>query len=321
MALQKQGIKNISCVIPVYNAERTIKETVLSLRKIFSESQYRLEIILVNDGSRDTSGEICSKLALTSADTIYIELSRNFGQHNALLQGIRASTGTYVICMDDDMETPPGEAMKLLTAMEQFSYDVVYGQYKRGEGFRRFGSDVNNLMANIVFHKSNEIQLNSYFIMNRFVANEIITYDAPYVYLPGLIFHVTNRIGGVPVIHRMGNVRASRYRLGSLIALWLSGVTNYSILPLRLSVALGFLSAAFGFGLAVFEVIQKIMDPDIFMGWTSLMVVHLMFSGIVLMSVGVLGEYVGRIFYIINHGPQGVVRRTIKNGKPHNTGL
>lgn len=305
----------VSVVIPVYNGASSIETVVRLLISVFKKARVNVEIMLVNDGSVDASDTVCKRITRQLSGVTYIALSKNYGQHNALLTGIRLTKGDYVICMDDDLETPPEESLKLLTTIRTLPYDVVYGQYTRGGKFRRFGSSINNLMASIVFRKPKDVQLNSFFIMTRFVANHISSYSGPFVYLPGLIFQVTNRVGGIALKHNGRHQRFSRYQFRTLLALWLSGFTNYSLVPLRLSTALGFLSSVMGFILAVVVIVARLIDNEVYLGWSSLIVTQLIFGGLILMCMGILGEYIGRIFITVNKGPQSIIRETQHSSK------
>lgn len=298
----------VSFVIPVYNSSKSIERIVTILLHVYKQLQSHIEIILVNDGSSDNSDTVCRTLAKNKA-VVYICLSRNFGQHNALLTGIKYTRGKYVVCLDDDLETPPEESVKLLQYIQSHEYDVVYGQYKRQSSwFRDIGSRINNMMANFVFHKPHDVSLHSYFIINRFIADQVSQYDGPFVYLPGLIFRVTQRVGGVDIKSNARPFGRSNYSFSKLTFLWINGIINYSLFPLRLSIAIGLLVAVLGFMLSTLVIIMKLTYPEIATGWASLIGTVLVFGGLTLLFIGFVGEYVGRIFYSLAKNPQSVVR-------------
>jgi len=303
----------VSFVIPVYNSERSIGKIVDALTNLYKKSKYQIDIILVNDGSTDHTDAVCRIIAKKNFRVSYISLSRNFGQHNALLAGIRYAEGAYVVCMDDDLETPPKESGKLLRSIEQTHLDVVYGQYERDcSWFRNIGSSVNNLMANFVFHKPKDVTLHSYFVMNRFIAQQITLYDGPFVYLPGLIFRVTQRVGGTFIFSGSRKYGASNYSFKKLMLLWINGITNYSLFPLRVSIAIGLFVALLGFIISLFVVISRLTHPEVVMGWASTIAAVLVFGGLTLLFVGFVGEYVGRIFFTLTKNPQSVIREIVR---------
>jgi glycosyltransferase involved in cell wall biosynthesis len=245
----------------------------------------------------------------------YICLSRNFGQHNALLTGIRYAKGEYVVCLDDDMETPPKESLKLLHAIRQTHQDVVYGQYQRNASwFRSLGSWMNNAMVDFVFHKPHEVVLNSYFVMNSFIAKQIGLYDGPFVYIPGLVFRVTRSVSGVPIVVGKRMYGSSNYSLKTLFLLWANGIANYSLFPLRASIAVGLFVAFLGFVISLFIVISRLSRPDVAVGWASIIATILVFGGLTLLFIGFVGEYVGRIFFTLTKNPQAVIRTIIRKG-------
>lgn len=304
-------VKNLSFLIPVYNSEKTISLVVEEIENavLALNVKYGYEIVLVNDYSKDNSLEVCKRLCDIKPFIKLISFSRNFGQHHALMAGLRETTGEYIIILDDDLQTPPGEIYKLINTLEE-GYDVVFAQYvlKKQSFLRNAGSKINSIMANILINKPKNIDLSSFVILRRYVANEILKYDNPYPYLAGLIFRVTTNIGGVAVEHRERQSGRSNYNFRKLMSLWLNGFTNFSVKPLRVSSMIGclFSIAAFLFILAL--VVKKILSPQVQMGWTSVVVSIMFFGGIQLISLGLVGEYVGRIFLSINKTPQYVVK-------------
>jgi glycosyltransferase involved in cell wall biosynthesis len=298
----------LSIIIPVYNSEKIISLVVEELRKTLSD-KLAYEIILINDGSKDDSYNVCRRLSKKYGFVRFIDLSKNFGQHSAILAGLRFVKGEYIVFMDDDLQTPPREIWKLINKIKE-GYDVVYAKYesKQHSRFKTFGSKINDIMANILFKKPKNINITSYFIIRKYLADEITNYTGPYPYLGGLIFRSTDNIGTVDMAHDRREYGKSNYSFISLFKLWFNGFTNFSVKPLRVSFLLGTICSLAGFISSIVIVIRKIINPQIVLGWTSMIVAVLLFSGIQLILIGLVGEYVGRIFLSQNKQPQYVIK-------------
>ncbi len=307
-------MKSISIVIPVYNSSKTIERVIVEVEqailKINNIKDH--EIILINDNSRDESLKVCKKICEANKKVRVLSLSKNFGQHNAIMAGLSFADGDYIICMDDDLQTPAYEIGTLIDTLEMEDYDVVYGRYesKKHSKFRNFGSSINYIMAVSLIDQPKEIQVTSLFIMRKFVVKEIIKYENPYAYLSGLIFRVTKNIGNVTVQHRERKEGKSNYTLGKLFRLWLNGFTNFSIKPLRVATVLGFIFSIICFIFMIYLIVRKLIDSNVQLGYTSTMVAIVFFGALQLITVGLLGEYIGRIYMCINKSPQYVVKET-----------
>jgi len=305
-------LKKLSIVIPVYNSEKTIEEVVSEIEIVVSKlnSKYDLEIMLVNDYSKDNSLEVCKNICKHKSFVKLISFSKNFGQHNALMAGIKIASGDYIISMDDDLQTPPDEMGKLIDELEKNNYDVVFAKYKTENKsiFRIFGGFVNDKMANILAEKPKNITINSYFIMKKYIADEIIKYDHAYPYMGGLIFRVTQNVGNVLIQHRDRKISKTNYTLKKLLQLWFNGFTSFSVKPLRISSVFGLFFSITGFVYLLIIIISKIINPGVPAGWTSIMAAIIFFGGIQLLSIGLLGEYIGRVFLSINKKPQYVIK-------------
>ena len=305
-------MKKLSIVIPVYNSEKIIEEVVNEIEIAVSKlnSKYDLEIILVNDFSKDNSLQVCKNVCKHKSFIKLISFSKNFGQHNALMAGIKIASGDYIISMDDDLQTPPDEMSKLIDDLERNNYDVVFAKYKTENKsiFRVFGSLVNDKMANILADKPKNVTINSYFIMKRYIANEIIKYDHAYPYIIGLIFRVTQNVGNVLIQHRDRKIGKSNYTFKKLLQLWFNGFTSFSVKPLRVSSIFGLFFSITGFIYLLIIIIRKIINPGIPAGWTSIIAAIIFFGGVQLLSIGLLGEYIGRVFLSINKKPQYVIK-------------
>ena len=302
---------HLSIVIPVYRGEKTIGRLVRALDDCLG-SLFRLEIILVNDGSPDNSAEVCRGLARTFAFVKFLNLSRNFSEHNAVMAGLNYSTGEYVVIMDDDFQNPPTEVAKLVEEIQK-GYDVVFSYYasKRHHFLRNLGSRLNNWCAVLLLDKPPELYLSSFKIISRFVVHELIKYDGPYPYIDGLVLRFTRNYSRVLVTHDPRREGRSGYTLRKLISLYLNMFTNFSILPLRLASCAGLASSVLGLFLAFYFVIERLYDPSIPTGWASMIVSLFIIGGIQLFSLGMIGEYLGRLFLKDNGRPQFVIREKV----------
>lgn len=305
-------MKKLSVVIPVYNSEKTIEEVVSRINaavKTFGKIE-KYEIILVNDGSVDNSYAVCKKMSENAKYIKFIQLAKNFGQLRAIMAGFSIATGEYIVCLDDDLQNPPEEISKLIYTLEDGNYDIVFSKYeeKKHSKFRNFGSYLSDLMATKLMDKPKDLYVSSFFIMRRFIVDEIIKYDNPYPYFTGLFFRTTKNVGTVLVKHNLRKVGSSGYTLKKLVGLMVNGFTNFSVKPLRLSTILGLILSGLSFIFAIGIVIRKLMTPSVSVGWTSIMVAIIFFGGIQLLSIGLLGEYIGRIYMCINKTPQYVIR-------------
>jgi undecaprenyl-phosphate 4-deoxy-4-formamido-L-arabinose transferase len=303
---------SLSILIPVYNSEKTIYKLVEGLIDNLG-SLFRLEILLVNDNSIDRSEEVCISLFEKYKKIVkFYSLSKNVGEHNAVMAGLNRATGDYVVIMDDDFQNPIREVTKLVNTAFDGDYDVVYSYYakKRHNAFRNLGSWLNDKAANIMLGKPRGLYLSSFKVLNKYLVNEIIKYLAPFPYIDGLILQNTDKIGRVEVEHSVRREGHSGYTLRKLVSLWLNMFTNFSILPLRISVFLGLIFAFIGLVLGVYTAIEKFLDPDVPVGFASLLVTISIFGGIQLIMLGMVGEYIGRIFLSLNKKPQYTMRKT-----------
>jgi glycosyltransferase involved in cell wall biosynthesis len=314
----------LSLVIPVYNGSQTIGSVVEQIQAVFRSTPF--EIILVNDGSEDESEQVCAQLAKKFPDTVtFVHLSRNFGEHNAVLAGLSYARGQYVAFLDDDGQNPPEEVVRMLEELKRGRYDVVYGHYidKQHSWFRNAGSWFNDRIATIMLHKPKDLYLSSFKVMNRFLVNEIIKYRGPYPYSDGLIYRATRRIGQIPVEHRASTSGPSRYTFRKLVRLWMNMFLNFSIVPLRLSVYAGLVTACLSIAALIFILIDKIwITPDVTVGIPTVLGSIVFLSGIQLMMLGLVGEYLGRLYLDQTGMPQYVVRYAKRaNSKADDAGV
>jgi undecaprenyl-phosphate 4-deoxy-4-formamido-L-arabinose transferase len=301
----------LSIVVPVYRGAATVGRLVAALSALSPEGG--IEIVLVNDGSPDNSAEVCRDLAATaSVPLIYVEHARNFGEHNAVMTGLRHARGRYVITMDDDLQNPPEEVLKLYDHARLGGWDVVYTRYaeKKHEGWRNLGSRFANWVADQLMDKPKGLYLSSFRCMSALVVAEVTKYTGPYPYIDGLIMQVTQRIDSIVVLHLARVEGRSNYTLRRLVRLWLNLATNFSLMPLRMAMFAGAAMGILGVIGAIFTVIEA-MTKETPSGWASVMTITLLVAGVQFLILGVMGEYLGRAFLSANGKPQGVVRDVV----------
>lgn len=306
-------MKKISFVIPCYRSEHTLPHVVAEIReKMSSMEQYSYDIVLVNDCSPDNTVETIRGLCREDPNITGISFSKNFGQHSALMAGLRYSDGDYVICLDDDGQTPADEADKLIGKLEE-GYDAVYARYehKQHSAFRNLGSRVNEHMTRIMLGKPPKLYISSYFAVKRFVVEDMIRYENSYPYVIGLVLRATKNIANVTVNHREREEGTSGYTFKKLIGLWFNGFTAFSVKPLRIATGLGAFCASAGFLYGIYTVIKRFLNPNVPVGFSSLMAAVVFFGGMIMLMLGLLGEYIGRIYISMNNSPQYVVRETM----------
>ena len=306
-------MRKVSFVIPCYRSEHTLPGVVAEIEeKMKTLPQYEYDIFLINDCSPDDTIGTIRQLCREHDNIKGISFSRNFGQHAALMAGLRHSDGDYVVCLDDDGQTPADEVDKLLDKLEEGA-DAVYAKYehKCHSVFRNLGSKVNELMTRIMLGKPKELYVSSYFAVKRFVVNDMIKYENSYPYVIGLVLRATKNIANVVVQHREREEGTSGYTLKKLLGLWFNGFTAFSVKPLRIATGLGAMSAILGFLYGIYTVIKRFVNLDVPMGFSSLMAAVVLFGGMIMLMLGLIGEYVGRIYISLNNSPQYVIRETI----------
>lgn len=302
----------ISFVIPCYKSASTIGSVVEQIQNTI-DIHDECDIILVNDSSPDNTFQVIRDLCKKWNNIIGVNLSRNFGQHAALMAGFKYVTGEVVVCLDDDGQTPPEEAYKLINGLDEKT-DVVYAEYenKKHSWFRNFGSKINAKMTEYLIGKPKNLYVSSYFAVKRYIIDEIIKYENPYPYVIGLILRSTKNIKNVKVCHRDRIVGESGYSLRKLLRLWINGFTAFSVKPLRIATGLGLLFAFMGFLYALYTVINKCINPNVPIGWSSMMAAFMLIGGCILFMLGLIGEYIGRIYISLNNSPQYVIREIVQ---------
>ena len=307
----------LTIVVPVYHGAATVAVLVNALAALRPEGG--MEVILVNDGSPDNSAEVCSAIAanppiVTGTEAplpvVYIEHARNYGEHNAVMTGLRHARGRYVITMDDDLQNPPEEVIKLYDHARLGNWDVVYTRYasKKHAPWRNLGSQFANKVADWLLDKPKGLYLSSFRCMSALVVRSVTRYRGPYPYVDGLIMEVTQRIDSVEVRHLPRAEGRSNYTINRLVRLWLNLATSFSLAPLRMAILAGIAMATLGMAGATFTIFEALFSGQTPSGWASTMTVILLVSGVQSMILGVMGEYIGRTFLSANGKPQGTVR-------------
>lgn len=302
----------LSFIIPLYHSAETIGAVVRDIEALTIEGGH--EIVLVHDGSGEATSAVCRALVRDAKVPItLVEHARNFGEHNAVLTGWRHARGAHLVNLDDDGQHPPAEAVRLWRYAKESGLDVVFGHYKEKQhsAWRNFGSWFTNRMTDWALDKPHGFYLSSFRCVSAFAARQVIAYSGPYPYIDGLLLQVTQRIGSIQVRHEARKAGESTYTFRRLVRLWLSAWINFSVLPLRVATAMGLLIATLG--VLALAVVAWLWWRDIgpASGWGWIMSGLLIFSGAQLVMLGLIGEYVGRMFLAINQRPQAVVREVV----------
>lgn len=302
-----------SIVIPCYKSAHTIRQVVEETSAEMDRLGHtQHEFILVDDFSPDDGETVRELKSLAEAhDSVTaIALAHNVGQHNALICGLNYAEGDIIIFMDDDMQTHPSQLETMLGGLDD-DHDVVYGYYpdKKHSGFRNFGSWFTHTSVRILIGKPKDMKTSSFVVMKKFVRDSIIQYPAHYTQMQGLILRTVSpeRIASVPIQHFDRAYGESGYTLSKLLSLW-SNIAGFSIVPLQFAQKFGIFTTTCGILGLIWLLVRKIISKTKILGWTSTMMTIIIFSGIILLTLGVVGEYVGRMFLTMGNYPQYVVR-------------
>lgn len=305
----------ISFVIPCYNSSKNIESVLNEIKEaMMQKPEVGYEVVLVNDCSKDDTARIIKALAKQDSHIIAIDLAKNSGQPNALLAGFNHVSGDYVMTSDDDGQTPVGRVFDFLDEINK-GYDVVCARYterNQRSSFRRLGSYLNLKMSDWLIEKPKDTSMSIFFMARRYIIDEMVKYHQPYPYIAGLILRTTQNIGNLDMEQRERNSGHSGYTLNKLLKLWLNGFTAFSIKPLRIAAGLGIVLGCGGVLLALITIIRKLLIVNIQVGWSSLIAVNLIIGGLILIFMGLIGEYIGRIYMCINDTPQYVIKEIVK---------
>ena len=306
-----------SVIIPCYKSSHTIRQVVeLTMDELQKLGRTPFEFVLVDDASPDDGETLCELHAVANdhESVRIVELASNAGQHNAVMAGLNECKGDIIICMDDDLQTHPSQLPILFDAFDQ-GYDIAYGYYpeKKHSAFRNFGSWVNYMSVRILINKPKDLKTSSFWIIRRFVRDYVVQYKSAFTHLQGLFLRTTRNIVSVPVKHFDRAYGQSGYTFKKLVGLW-SNIMGYSIVPLRMARNAGFFFSILGILGAIAVVLRKLLAPTSAVGWFSTMAAICFFSGLIMLFLGVIGEYLGRMFLTQSSNPQYVVRCIYSSG-------
>ncbi|MBE5889758.1 MAG: glycosyltransferase [Lachnospiraceae bacterium] len=302
-----------SVVIPCYNSALFLKTTVGKIQQIFNRMDY--EIILVNDSSPDSTIDIITELVKDNKNIIGIDLAHNTGQHNATMAGFNYVSGDYVITCADDGQSPMEMWLEMIDALDD-GYDVATVYYtERGKRslFRRFGSKIATAFGEWLIDMPKQGGVAFELVAKRFVIDEMIRYQSPYASINGLVLRTTWNIKKFVCEQHSREVGKSGYTFKKLLKIFLNQSTAFSVRPLRLASAIGVLFACSGVVMGVVTIVRKLAGIINYPGFSSIAVILLIGFGLIMVMLGLIGEYVGRIYMVVNMTPQFVVRREIKN--------
>lgn len=300
-----------SIVIPVFNGEKSIEELYERVKIIFNQIDKKFEIIFVDDNSKDNSFEVLCKLHEKYNNVKIIQLARNFGQHKALLCGMHYINGEYVITMDDDLQHPPEEIPKLINAMDRNpEIDVVIGKYdtKKHNLIRNMGTKLTNWFTSMIFKKDKNLKLTSFRLMKRYIVDALLESQTITPRIGTMLLQVNSRILNINIHHETRKYGRSGYSFNRLVKDFFNNIITNSDWPLRVVGKLGILSCIGSFGLALYYVSRYFIRGISIAGWTTLTVLLLFFSGLILLSLGILGNYMVLILKETKKMPLYVIR-------------
>lgn len=301
----------LSFVIPCYNSEKSIKQVVDGIREV-CKNRYEYQILLSNDGSRDRVWDVIRELCSEDPSVEGICLAKNFGQQCARMAAIPHVEGDYVVFMDDDGQHPADGIPKMVEKLEE-GFDIVYAYFasKKERLFRVWGSNLNQRTMEWLMGKPRNVKMSSFFVARRFIVDELNRYKSPGPVINGYFMQLTKNIACIELEHQERIAGKSGYNLKKLVHLWMNNATSFSVQPLRLASLLGVCMSGLGFIWALYLVIKKLVNPNVMVGYTSIVVVILICSGLLMLLMGLIGEYIGRLFLVANNIPQYVVRERI----------
>lgn len=302
----------ISVVIPIYNSSEIITELHALLLKSLNTVSH--EIILINDGSADNSWEKIRSLASSQKNITAVNLRKNSGQDNALLAGLRLAKGNYIVIMDDDLQHDPADVLRLYEHCKK-GYDVCYANFsgKKQNVIKNAGSELNGKMAEMLSSKPKEIYLSPFKTINKATAEEICKFSGPYPYIDGIILSITSNIGQIPAEHKARHSGKSNYGISKSTSVFMKHFTGFSVLPLRIATFTGCIATLIGLGLAIKYLYDYFISKDFIEGWTTVVILIIFFGGLILITLGIVGEYIGRMYLAINNKPQYSISEIVRS--------
>ena len=309
-------MEKLSFVIPCYGSELTIEFVINEIDAIMSQRpEYEYEIICVNDCSPDNVLSVLRNIVATNPRVAVADLTRNMGKHAAVMAGYSLINGDIIINLDDDGQCPMPDLWDLIEPLND-GYDMSMAKYpeKKQSRFKNFGSSVNRRMSQSLLDRPKGMSIENFSAVKRFVIDEILKYKNPYPYLEGLFLRTTSRIANVEMEQRERISGSGYFTFYKSLKLWLNGFTAFSVKPLRLASFFGMIVAIVGFIAGLGIIIRKLFFvPEMQMGYPSLIVALLFLGGVIMIMLGLLGEYIGRIYISLNNSPQYVIREVFKD--------
>lgn len=307
----------ISVAIPCYKSKNTIGKVVDGIRNVFAKRpEYDYQIILVNDYPFDDTYEVISDICKNDHKVTGINLSKNFGQTAAKLAAIPYAKGNVLVFMDDDGQHPEEGIIPLAEKVLE-GYDVVYASFKSKKHslFKRITSKINAKIAELNGTRRKGVNVSSFYALSRFAVDAYKEYNSPFPSMMGYLNTLAGRVTCIEMPHRARMEGKSNYTLGKLLKLWLTGFTNFSVAPLRFIALLGVIIALGGFCFGISIVVAKLITPTMAAGYASIMAILLLLGGLILLALGFIGEYIGRIYMTVSNLQQYRIRDIINNPK------
>lgn len=300
----------ISIVIPVYNSENCLEQLNYEISKALDVVNY--ELVLVNDRSKDKSWEKIVALSKINPRIKGISLKKNSGQDNAIMAGLSQANGEYIVIMDDDLQHAPSDIQKLYSKCKE-GFDICYSYFseKQQSAWKNAGSKLNSYLAEVFLRKPKNLYLSPFKVLHRSLVKEITNYRGPFPYIDGIILSVTSNIAQVKLNHHKRHNGVGNYNIFKSVSVFLKHLTGYSLYPLRLATISGIASASFSFLLGVVFVIDYLTNDAHVEGWITLVLLLAFFNGLILMCLGLIGEYIGRIYLTVNAKPSYTIDQII----------
>lgn len=304
----------LTVIIPCYNSSKMIERVVSEIEyEIQKRPENRYQIILINDNSKDNTFQVISNMAKADLHITAVDLSKNFGQANAKMAALAFIEGDIAVCMDDDGQHPPDKIYDLVDKISE-GYDLVYAHFSRKKQpvFRRLSSAVNTKLLEMTGAKKKGVYNSPFLAWSSFAIDALRHYHSPFVSAGAYLMRCTDKVINVEVEQRCRASGRSGYNLKKLMNMWLTEFTNFSLVPLRMASILGLFSSFGGMILGLAVVIRKLIHPSISAGYTSFMAVQLLIGGIVMLMLGLVGEYIGKIYMLISGQPQYFIRTVVR---------
>ena len=312
-------LKLISFIIPCYNSEKTVGSVIDGIReKVGERNEYDYEIIAINDGSPDGVINVLEDIAASDTKVKVIDLAKNSGKHTAVLVGYKFAEGEFVVSLDDDGQCPIENLWDLIAPLEE-GHDMAMAKYecKKEASYKKFGSVVNHKVSQILLDKPGELRFTNFIARQKYICKAMSEYNNIFPYLEGLSLRITRDIVLVPMQEKPRLHGKSNYTFRKSFALWMNGFTAFSVKPLRIASIIGSMVAVLGFIYGVITIIRKLIHPHIFIGYSSILVSILFCSGMIMLMLGLAGEYIGRIYLAVNQYPQYVIKKAININSDH----